>query len=142
MPEALGTARLLDAIASALESRDADVAIQAVYAPANLANGHTQRQALILAHGQLLRSLRGALVDATRLARSSNLRGARRSSGPLGSRKLSGTFLSLAGLAARRRAASVEAWTGRWGSGRGEPRMQWNVSPLWLMISEAQVWMS
>lgn len=62
--EALGTGRLLDAIASALESRDADVAIQAAYTLANLANGHTQRQGLILAHGQLLRSLRGALVDA------------------------------------------------------------------------------
>jgi hypothetical protein len=62
--EALGTGRLLDAIASALESRDADVAIQAAYTLANLANGHTQRQGLILAHEQLLRSLRGALVDA------------------------------------------------------------------------------
>ena len=74
--EALGTARLLDAIASELESCDADVAIQAVYTPANSANDNTQRQALILARGQLLRSLRGALVDAPRLARSSNLRGA------------------------------------------------------------------
>jgi hypothetical protein len=67
--EALGTSRLLGALASALESRNADVVLQATFTLANLANGHAQWQALILAHGQLLRSLRGALVDAPAEAR-------------------------------------------------------------------------
>jgi len=44
-----------------------DVAIQAVYTLANLANGHTQRQALILAlilaHGQLLLPVRGDVPE-------------------------------------------------------------------------------
>jgi len=34
-----------------LESRNADVAIQASYTLVNLTNGHMQQQALILAHG-------------------------------------------------------------------------------------------
>jgi armadillo repeat-containing protein 8 len=52
--KALGTSRLLGALASALESRDADVVLQVAFTLANLANGHAQRQALILAHGQQL----------------------------------------------------------------------------------------
>lgn len=71
--DALGTPRLLGALASALETRDADVVLQAAYAVANLANGHAQRQALILAHGQLLRSLRSALVDSPPDARCAAL---------------------------------------------------------------------
>jgi hypothetical protein len=41
--EALGTSRLLGALVSALESRDADVVLQAAFTIANLANGHAQR---------------------------------------------------------------------------------------------------
>jgi armadillo repeat-containing protein 8 len=71
--DALGAPRLLGALASGLETRDADVVLQAAYALANLANGHTQRQSLILEHTQLLRSLRGALVDAPADARCAAL---------------------------------------------------------------------
>ncbi|KAI0253577.1 ARM repeat-containing protein [Lactifluus subvellereus] len=71
--DALGTPRLLGALASALETRDTDVVLQAAYAVANLANGHAQRQALILAHAQLLRSLRSALVDSPADARCAAL---------------------------------------------------------------------
>ncbi|KAH9071040.1 ARM repeat-containing protein [Lactarius deliciosus] len=71
--EALGAERLLGALASALEARDADVVLQAAYTLANLANGHVQRQALILAHAQLLHSLRSALVDAPADARCAAL---------------------------------------------------------------------
>ncbi|KAH9022341.1 armadillo-type protein [Lactarius pseudohatsudake] len=71
--EALGAERLLGTLASALEARDTDVVLQAAYTLANLANGHVQRQALILAHAQLLRSLRSALVDAPADARCAAL---------------------------------------------------------------------
>jgi len=67
---AVVTPRLL----GALESRDPDVVIQAAFALANLANGHAQRQALILEHGQLLRSLRSALVSAPADAHCAALR--------------------------------------------------------------------
>ncbi len=47
----------------AVESpRNADVALQVAFTLANLANGHTQRQAFVLAHGQLLCSLLSALA--------------------------------------------------------------------------------
>jgi len=91
--EALGTPRLLGALASALESRDADVALQAAFTLANLANGHAQRQALILAHEQLLRSLRGALVDAPAEARCAAL----------------GAIIELAWGVAELRAAGIES---------------------------------
>jgi armadillo repeat-containing protein 8 len=91
--EALGTSRLLGALASALESRDADVVLQAAFTVANLANGHSQRQALILAHGQLLRSLRGALVDAPAEARCAAL----------------GAIIELAWGAGELRAAGIES---------------------------------
>jgi len=68
--DALVTPRLL----GALESRDPDVVIQVAFALANLANGHAQRQALILEHGQLLRSLRSALVSAPADAHCAALR--------------------------------------------------------------------
>ena len=58
----------------AVESpRNADVALQVAFTLANLANGHTQRQAFVLAHGQLLCSLRGALVDVAAEARYAGL---------------------------------------------------------------------
>jgi hypothetical protein len=58
----------------AVESpRNAGVALQVAFTLANLANGHTQRQAFVLAHGQLLCSLRGALVDVTAEARCAGL---------------------------------------------------------------------
>jgi hypothetical protein len=91
--EALGTSRLLGALASALESRDADVVLQAAFTIANLANGHAQRQALILAHGQLLGSLRGALVDAPAEARCAAL----------------GAIIELAWGAGELRAAGIES---------------------------------
>ena len=48
----------------AVESpRNADVALQVAFTLANLANGHAQWHALVLAHGPLLCSLRGALVN-------------------------------------------------------------------------------
>jgi len=90
--DALGTPRLLGALAGALESRDPDVAIQAAFALANLANGHVQRQALILDHGQLLRSLRSALVDAPADARCAAL----------------GAIIELAWGAGELRAAGIE----------------------------------
>ncbi|KAI0306232.1 ARM repeat-containing protein [Multifurca ochricompacta] len=91
--DALGTPRLLGAIAAALEARDTDVVLQAAYTLANLANGHAQRQALILAHGQLLRSLRSALVDAPADARCAAL----------------GAVIELAWGAAQLRAAGIES---------------------------------
>ncbi|KAH9032520.1 ARM repeat-containing protein [Lactarius hengduanensis] len=90
--EALGAERLLGALASALEARDTDVVLQAAYTLANLANGHVQRQALILAHAQLLRSLRSALVDAPADARCAAL----------------GAVVELAWGAAQLRAAGIE----------------------------------
>ena len=71
--DALGAQRLLEALAHALEAHDPDVVLQAAYTLANLANGHVQRQALILAHTQLLHSLRAALVDAAADARCAAL---------------------------------------------------------------------
>jgi armadillo repeat-containing protein 8 len=91
--EALGTPRLLGALSSALESRDADVVLQAACTLANLSNGHAQRQALILAHGQLLRSLRGVLVDAPAEARCAGL----------------GAIIELAWGAGELRAAGIES---------------------------------
>ena len=43
--------------------RNADVALQMAFTLANLANGHAQRQAFVLAHGQLLCSRLSAFVD-------------------------------------------------------------------------------
>ena len=64
--DALGRARLLGALASALiRITTQDVALRPPSPSPNLANGHSQRQAHILAHEPLLRSLRGALVDAS-----------------------------------------------------------------------------
>jgi hypothetical protein len=66
--------------------RNADVALQVAFTLANVANGHAQRQAFVLAHGQLLCSLLSALVDVPRKhpapgwARSSRSHEARRSS--------------------------------------------------------------
>ncbi|KAI9446024.1 ARM repeat-containing protein [Lactarius indigo] len=91
--DALGADRLLGALASALEARDSDVVLQAAYTLANLANGHVQRQALILAHAQLLRSLRNALVDAPADARCAAL----------------GAVVELAWGAAQLRAAGIES---------------------------------
>ena len=91
--DALGRTRLLGALASALESRDSDVPLQAAYTLANLANGHTQRQAHILAHEQLLRSIRGALVDSPAAARLAAL----------------GAIIELAWGAAQLRAAGIES---------------------------------
>jgi armadillo repeat-containing protein 8 len=91
--DALGAPRLLDALTSALETRDADVVLQAAYALANLANGHSQRQSLILAHTELLRSLRGALVDAPADARCAAL----------------SAIIELAWGAAQLRAAGIES---------------------------------
>ncbi|KAI0284920.1 ARM repeat-containing protein [Russula brevipes] len=91
--DALGTPRLLDVLARALESREADVVLQAAYTLANLANGHAERQALILAHEQLLRSLRSALVDAPADARCAAL----------------GAIIELAWGAAQLRAAGIES---------------------------------
>jgi hypothetical protein len=91
--DALGRTRLLSALASALETRDSDVALQAAYTLANLANGHSQRQAHILAHEPLLRSLRGALVDAPAGARCAAL----------------GAIIELAWGAAQLRAAGIES---------------------------------
>jgi hypothetical protein len=91
--DALGRTRLLDALASALETRDSDVALQAAYTLANLANGHSRRQAHILAHEPLLRSLRGALVDAPAGARCAAL----------------GAIIELAWGAAQLRAAGIES---------------------------------
>ena len=42
---------------------NADVALQVAFVLANLANGHAQREALVLARGQLLCSLLSALVE-------------------------------------------------------------------------------
>ena len=72
--EALGSSRLLGALA-------------------NLTNGHAQRQALILAHGQLLGSLRCALVDAPAEARCAAL----------------GAIIELAWGAGELRAAGIES---------------------------------
>ncbi|KAN0129589.1 ARM repeat-containing protein [Lactarius tabidus] len=91
--DALGTQRLLGALARALEAHDADVVLQAAYTLANLANGHVQRQALILAHAQLLHSLRSALVDAPADARCAAL----------------GAVVELAWGAAQLRAAGIES---------------------------------
>jgi armadillo repeat-containing protein 8 len=91
--DALGAPRLLGALASGLETRDADVVLQAAYALANLANGHTQRQSLILEHPQLLRSLRSALVDAPADARCAAL----------------SAIIELAWGAAQLRAAGIES---------------------------------
>jgi hypothetical protein len=58
----------------AVESpRNADVALQVAFTLANLANGHAQREALVLAHGQLLCSLLRALVDVPAEARCAGL---------------------------------------------------------------------
>lgn len=91
--DALGTARLLGVLASALESHDVDVVLQASFTFSNLANGHAQRQALLLAHGRLLRSLRSALVDAPADARCAAL----------------GAINQLAWGAAELRAAGIES---------------------------------
>jgi len=48
---------------------NADVALQVAFVLANLANGHAQRQVLVLARGQLLCSLLSALVDVAAEAR-------------------------------------------------------------------------
>ncbi|KAI0263468.1 ARM repeat-containing protein [Gloeopeniophorella convolvens] len=71
--DALGAPRLLGALAAALAARDPDVVLQAAFMLANLANGHTQRQELILAHTPLLRALSTTLVDAPADARSAAL---------------------------------------------------------------------
>ncbi|TFY75860.1 hypothetical protein EWM64_g8156 [Hericium alpestre] len=60
----LGSERLLDLLCSAMESKSGDVVLQAAYALSNLANGRRQHQEQILAHGQILRTLRSCLVDA------------------------------------------------------------------------------
>jgi len=58
----------------AVESpRNADVALHVAFTRANLADGHTQRQAFVLAHGQLLCSLLSALVDVAAEARCAGL---------------------------------------------------------------------
>jgi len=58
----------------AVESpRNADVALQVAFTLANLAKGHAQRQAFVLAHGQLLCSLLSALVDVPAKARCAGL---------------------------------------------------------------------
>jgi hypothetical protein len=60
----------------AVESpRNADVALQVAFTLANLANGHAQRQAFVLTHGQLLCSLLSALVDVLAEARCAGLGG-------------------------------------------------------------------
>ena len=48
---------------------NADVALQVAFVLANLANGHAQRQVLVLARGQLLCSLLSSLVDVAAEAR-------------------------------------------------------------------------
>ena len=58
----------------AVESpRNAEVALQVAFTLANLADGHAQRQALVLAHGQLLCSLLSVLVDVPAKARCAGL---------------------------------------------------------------------
>jgi hypothetical protein len=61
--DALGTRRLLGSLATALESRrdaEDDVALQAAFTLVSPVHDHAQRQGLMLAHGQLLRSPWGA----------------------------------------------------------------------------------
>ncbi|KAI0318921.1 ARM repeat-containing protein [Amylostereum chailletii] len=60
----LGSDHLLNLLASALESKDSDVLLQAAYALSNLANGSLDHQDQILAHTRLLKAVRACLVDA------------------------------------------------------------------------------
>jgi len=60
----LGSSNLLDLLGAALESKNADVVLQAASVLSNLANGTAEHQAQILAHHPILRALRSCLVDA------------------------------------------------------------------------------